>query len=123
MAIINDLPCVSGGGTTIDILWTNPNPTSSFSAQTINIDLSNYAFIFIVSMTLGSREQKITSGLFPVIAGTLYMLSSTTGGQTPMHVERMFTVNNTSIAFNGGMEGGVSSNNNYMIPNTIYGVK
>lgn len=29
----------------IDLLWTNPNPTASFAAQNISLDLSKYRFI------------------------------------------------------------------------------
>lgn len=31
----------------IDLLWTNPNPTASFAAQNISLDLSKYRFIEI----------------------------------------------------------------------------
>ena len=31
------------------LLWTNPSPTSAFAAQTINLDLSLYSYILIVS--------------------------------------------------------------------------
>ena len=29
------------------LLWTNPNPTSAFAAQTISVDISEYSFVAI----------------------------------------------------------------------------
>lgn len=36
---------VSGGGSTFETLWTNPDTTQDFNAQTINIDVSGYEFL------------------------------------------------------------------------------
>lgn len=33
------------GGAKIDLLWTNPSPTTSFAAQTVSLDLSDYDLI------------------------------------------------------------------------------
>jgi len=35
------------GGTKMDLLWTNPNPTSAFNPQTVSLDLSEYDLILI----------------------------------------------------------------------------
>lgn len=46
MAIINDLPCVSGGGLTKELLWTNPNPTQAMGNTTITVpNISEYDYI------------------------------------------------------------------------------
>ena len=39
--LLNDVPHYT-------LLWTNPNPTSSFSAQTISLDLSKYDAVEVV---------------------------------------------------------------------------
>ena len=41
---------ISGGGgaSTLDLLWTNPSPNVSFSAQTVSIDLTDYSAVVIV---------------------------------------------------------------------------
>lgn len=51
-----------GGGSQIDLLWTNPNPTSAFSAQDVSIPWQNYKFIIIEHYTdtldsLGSHTE------------------------------------------------------------------
>ena len=44
-----------GGGAQIDLLWTNPNPTSNFAAQTLsNIPWQNYKFLLIDHYTAGN---------------------------------------------------------------------
>lgn len=46
MAIINDLPCGSGGGLTKDLLWTNPNPRQAMGNTIITVpNISNYDYI------------------------------------------------------------------------------
>ena len=35
------------GGCKMDLLWTNPNPTSAMAALTINIDLTEYDLLLI----------------------------------------------------------------------------
>ena len=35
------------GGMKMDLLWTNPNPTASFSATTISMDLSDYDLFLV----------------------------------------------------------------------------
>lgn len=36
-----------GRGSELDLLWTNPDPTNDFSAQTISLDLTNYGVVLI----------------------------------------------------------------------------
>lgn len=44
-----------GGGSQIDLLWTNPNPTGNFAAQTLsNIPWQNYKFLLIDHYTAGN---------------------------------------------------------------------
>lgn len=51
----------------LDLVWTNPSPTSTFAAQTVSIDLSKYSFVWIqfsVNST-GTNPNSFTA-LFPV---------------------------------------------------------
>lgn len=44
-----------GAGSQIDLLWTNPNPTSNFAAQTLSgIPWQDYKFLFIDHYTAGN---------------------------------------------------------------------
>ena len=37
-----------GGGLEMELLWENASPTSGFSAQTLNLDLSEYEYIVVL---------------------------------------------------------------------------
>ena len=51
------------GGVKMDLLWTNPSPTSSFDTQTVSINLSNYNLIFI-SFRISTGETNVLNMFF-----------------------------------------------------------
>ncbi len=108
------------GGVKMDLLWTNPNPTSSFSAQTISLDLSEYQLVFVVCKgdTTGTNY---TTALAEF--NTLTQIG-TINGYTRF---RAFTATATGVQFGGGYKQTSYSNdgsdNSATIPYHIYGIK
>ena len=109
-----------------DLLWKNSAPTSSFSAQTISLDLSNYDAVAISYNGSGYQNTVSDSArlyLFHLIDGkdaTLFAQTSTL-----VFGERNITVNTTGIVFAVGRYVASSSNdNNYAcVLKEIYGIK
>ena len=96
------IPCKIGGGTEKPILlWTNPSPSSSFSAQTLNIDLTGYDYLIFEIKgsgddTLGFVRDTCfdVSDEFGCICGT-YGFNSTTF----YSAIRRINLTNSSITF------------------------
>lgn len=108
----------SSGGVQVDLLWTNPNPSSNFSAQTVVIDLSDYDAVRItfisnmnspVAYTQDADIDSYTHNLFAVSAA-------------PARQSRQFTLSSTGIVFSNGATGSTSGSQ-YGVPIKIYGIK
>ena len=94
------------GGT---ILWTNSNPDSSFTAQTIQLNLSQYDYIEIIYYTeveAGSWQYEMTTGKLPIINGKNALLGGyvmiTTANQAPQFFGRQAIIRTTGIEFATG---------------------
>lgn len=114
-----DLPTLDGAITSLmSLLWTNPNPSSSFAPQTIPLDLSSYKVVFIV--TDGG------SG-FCNVASTGRTISIIEAFLNTIFRTRQFTVNSNGVtATNGGYYAGsftFNTNNEHAKPQYIYGIK
>ena len=93
------------------ILWTNPNPTNNFGAQTIAIDFSNYDMyevVFYQSTTHNERE--LTSGRIRTQKGSIL-------SYVPNNIFRVWNCTNSNISFES-----ISDNSN-LIPAYIIGYK
>lgn len=107
-------------GLNMDLLWTNSTPTSSFSAQTISLDLSEYRLIFVVCKgdTGGTN--------YPTALADFNTLTQigTFNGYTRF---RAFTATATGVQFGGGYKqtsySNDSSDNSATIPYKIYGIR
>lgn len=91
------------------VLWTNSNPSSSFSAQTISLDLSQYDYIEIIYYTeveAGSWQYEMTTGKLPIINGQNVLLGGyvmiTTADQAPQFFGRQAIIRTTGIEFATG---------------------
>lgn len=104
---------------TLDLLWTNSAPTSSFTAQTLNIDMSDYEMIFITAVSRTDLNIIFTA-LLNVGTYTSRLYTTLTG--STIYVTRNVGLTPTSLAFEGGYSGG-TANNSYAIPYQIYGIK
>lgn len=101
------------GGVKMDLLWTNPNPTSSFSAQTVTCDTS-YS-MYLVDCRTANNSTNIVSNMF--VNGTSFCVNNGTNS-----ISRNATVGANGITFSDGYLGG-NANNNMVIPYHIYGIK
>lgn len=108
------------------LLWTNPNPTSNFSAQTISLDLSEYDAVDVVAIASRTSDKMGTCRIYfgaPVSQG-LYLL----GDDATKHA-RDLTLHTDGITFQNGyyqyMSSGASktTDSGQAIPYKIYGVK
>ena len=117
--LLNDVPHYT-------LLWTNPNPTSSFSAQTISLDLSKYDAVEVVAKGWHADPYVIFFGA-RVGEGAEIM----TYGGIDYAVElntRKFTLSSTGVAFQSGYKTALNSttgsvSNSHCIPTKIYGIK
>ena len=114
--LLNDVPHYT-------LLWTNPNPTSSFSAQTISLDLSGYDAVKIVHNSAGDKCDEVR-------VGQSCRLSNISYGGSANYMTGMFRICNVTasgIKFNDGCYVmAVASyllNNSLCIPQKIYGIK
>lgn len=129
-----NLGIVDGLGATL--LWTNPNPTSTFAEQTISLDLSDYSFVII---EYGHDYGFVTgTAIFPVptitptqgyaayneIQGVKW-----TGSQCAIYM-RSVIITTSSIWFGDGTiftayntSGSTTTDNNVGFPKRIWGIK
>ena len=102
-----------------ELLWTNASPTSSFSAQTVQLDLSAYDFILVYAMWSTSYQFIIPPHIAFIPITDARIDSTDTGGQS---LEREFSTDSTGVTFSVGKLG-TSNNNTMIIPYKIYGIK
>jgi len=114
---------LSLGGVSFDLLWTNPSPSSSFAAQTVSVDLSDYSY-FIVDCLFytGDQDLFIPWSFFPVDEKKHYLQISNdtvnrTGGRTASYNDANKKISFAAAHYNG------ATNNGYIIPFRIYGIK
>lgn len=113
------LSVASSSGFTVDLLWSNASPTSSFSSQTVSIDLSSYKMVYVVF--------RFASAAFHIPALTAiddltYRITSIGTAATYSGSYRTMTPTITGISFGAGTTNG-STSNDHMIPEFIYGLK
>jgi hypothetical protein len=105
------------GGGNFELLWTNPNPTADFAAQTVSILASKYQFLLIsfVFYQATGADTVYSSTVVPV--GCKNIISTSTNF-------REFKTSSTSVQFfDGRLEGSATSYNNKLQPYQIYGIK
>lgn len=110
------------------LLWTNPNPSVQFGQQTINLNLSDYKFVDVYSDLGTSNSNSYTRaevGHKNIIIGMSASNSATAYGTIGMM--RSLNVTDSGIAFSDCSiiytQIVSTVNNNYLIPQRIYGVK
>ena len=122
---INSISLVGSGdiNTTLslDLLWTNASPTSTFDAQSISIDLTEYKLMYVVLNRSTTASTVLES--FLLIKNSHQFPITEIGGNI---ASRSFLAsdNNIIVGSAGVYVNGVSStNNNNMIPLYVYGIK
>lgn len=130
--------CNYGGGggtptpTAPELLWTNPNPGSVFTGQTVTLDLSQYKSVAIeyraAHNTIGSGMVFLTVPFTPFTSDSntwQQLCINTTYGKNPSPrycYGRQVTITTSGITFSNGQYNSTSSKN-YAIPLRIFGIK
>lgn len=117
------------------LLWENPNPTSSFAAQTISLDLSNYDMVLIESRFHTSSYYDANFSRKIIEVGkrdTLEVLQTPNASSvayTMYNATRHVITSNSDVYFSDGKYKNVTvsnaaftSDNSYCIPQKIYGI-
>lgn len=123
--ILNINPGGSGGEP--ELLWTNPNPTAAFGAQTVTIDLTAYNGVIIkfrksntVSYSIYVPKITITSDNCPAVANPV----GTSWRENGASYRLVTAISDSGITFSrGGFADGTAFNDNVLKPLQIYGVK
>ena len=111
------------GGMKIDLLWTNPSPTSAFAAQTVSLGLSEYEWLLINSRRSDGYDQYVTY-LIPVNGLTQIMSCGQLNVNPTASMMRGVTATSIGCTFTTGYaSGNSSSNTGWLIPYKIYGIK
>lgn len=109
--------------TQMKLLWTNASPESSFSSQTISLDLSGYSHIMVE--TSDQYYQIIRVGKAKSIEGSGYITDSVS--YTILHARRVATSSNSVTIGNNYVKWANSTSctvaNNNLVPCKIYGIK
>lgn len=111
-----------------ELVWTNPNPTSSFPDGTISIDLSRFTAIHIVFKGTASDSGVVDAHL--TIDGATHTVAVFTlppSGSAAVGLSRSFTPSATGIACGSGLvktllNGTRATENNRIVPQKIYGI-
>ena len=104
------------------LLWTNPNPTSAFNAQTIPLDFSNYDAIEIIIRADTANTYTLAPIVTEVGKGGIAFNS------TAYNSVRQFTTTTSGITFTAATYyssygNWSASSTNALIPVKIYGIK
>ena len=102
-----------------DLLWTNSAPTTSFSPQTVEIDLSGYAAIGIYFYNYSSTDPEYGAQMVIGLVGDKICLPLTS--YTGRGGVRIATTSTSGIAFGDGLYNNTTQNG-YAIPYKIYGI-
>lgn len=108
------------------LLWTNPNPTSNFAAQTISLDLSGYDAVDVVAVVSRTSGRMGMCRLF--VGAPVDQSLAVLGDDATKHA-RDLTLYSDGITFQNGyyqyMASGSSKTTDagQAIPYKIYGVK
>lgn len=104
------------------LLWTNPDPTKEFAAQTITVTeyptyIIHYRSHHYTGINITNRDVPVWSYLNSKMSGVAVTYPYT--GSSSGNASRTATYTNGNITFSAGS--GVNSPNYYMIPEEIYG--
>ena len=101
------------------LLWTNSSPSSTFAAQTVELDLSPYKMILIEVMgDTSDTTYRIPSSMVFYIDGLQHVMPYGVSNRY-----RKITPSSTGIVFTTGSQAGSSDNAKYGAPYKIYGIK
>lgn len=102
----------------VDLLWNNASPTSSFSGQNVTVgDMSNYKYI-IVLVSINSSYFMPAVFKFQKELNKYFIIDHAYAGKT--YYRQCKIESETSIQFSGAYEN-TTENNGYLTPYAVYG--
>ena len=112
------------------LLWTNPNPGSSFGAQTISLDLTNYKAVEIVCKVQATVMEEASAICDKGYSVTISQFGGGNGyGSGTVFInQRLFKVTNNGVEAMQGLGAFITevnfpySSDSRLIPYKIYGV-
>lgn len=108
------------GGMKMDLLWTNPSTTSSFSAQTVSLDLSDYD-IYAIDY-IYSNADKYSFGLRFFKTDNSQNILPINGNGSTTCGRRYVQYGASGLQFFDASYNS-NTNNTYVVPTHIYGIK
>ena len=117
----------------IELLWTNPNPTSAFAAQTVSLDLSNYKSVCIEYVQNSTSSAKCYPKAFYAVGDTVSVPASNATQQAYIggaygrsgasySTARVLSITTTGIVFGTGYAQ-TGAGSGYGVPQRIWGIK
>ena len=114
----------------MDLLWENPDPTSSFAAQTVSIDLSSYDSILIFfRMATTTTYGDYSTSVIGSGETNFSAIGDLSAAAIPMIRQRHYTPTSTGVTFGSSYQkvatdgAAPSVNNTVSIPYRIWGIK
>ena len=120
---VKSLKQLTDSALNMDLLWTNASPSSSFAAQTVSLNLSNYKFVYIAINDRISQPNNIDNALLMNAAGqstnilSYYAYTTTYSRIIIVRENGIQFGNEHSNSYDGPIE------NKMLIPTHIFGIK
>ena len=113
---------------TQELLWTNPDPTATFAAQTINLDLSEYDSVRVLSRTNTTSNHRRYFDCPVGNSQQIFSFGSAGAGAATHLSNRSYTTSISGISFENSYYKNltnttVETDNFSCIPVEIYGIK
>lgn len=124
MSIIGNAVTFGGGSGEPELLWTNPNPSTSFSAQEVTLPTGYSAYLVEFMFTFSDGRRSIM--YLPMGSSPRYAFSHLHTGQIGnWYTRRVNSVADGAISFGNGVgpNGTFSAHNDCAVPTRIWGVK
>lgn len=114
----------SGSSFSIDLLWTNASPTSSFTAQSLNVDTTGYEYFLVIFRAYAANDAEASLKYSIVVEdkNDTYACIMSPVSTTTVH-RRTVTITDSTIAFSDGKYPNSQTDNNFLIPFEVYGMK
>lgn len=103
------------------ILWTNPNPTSSFTEQTITLSSGDYDFYEVYCVYSNTSGSHYANG-FKTIKGKGLIISEN-GYGTDLSIRRKVDYTNATHLLISSAYAGANIDNGYLVPLYVIGYK
>ena len=118
-SVYNIVKALEGKHPVAKLLWTNPNSTSSFGAQTVSVSLSAYTFVVITFRNQAGSENAVFGQVFPISGRSMAFSVAKDSGAV---LRRYMNITSTGIWFENATYDSNSSNNALLVPWSIYGL-